>query len=110
MLAVFERGMEARATKADLVAAVNQLKEDIANNVFDSEVDTEVHRTIQQQAENASKSLSHAFKEASSTAWVMKPLVATAGIREVSRNEIELLKALVGYHVDVFRRLVGGVA
>lgn len=38
-----------------------------------------------------------ALREASVGAWVMKPLVSTRGMREGSRNEIEILKALKGF-------------
>lgn len=51
-------------------------------------------RTETERAESGVKRMLHALREASLHAWVMKPLVATAGMREGSRNEVEILKAL----------------
>ena len=48
-----------------------------------------------------------AFWEASLTAWVMKPLIPTIGMKEGSRNEVELVCALPSFfedHKGAYRR------
>ena len=40
------------------------------------------------------------FREASLTAWVMKPLVPTVGMKEGSRNEVELIRSLPRFFED----------
>lgn len=44
--------------------------------------------------QKAAEKVFHAFQEASLAAWVMKPLVATAGMKEGTRNESKIFEAM----------------
>ena len=94
LLGDFERQPDARAPKAQLVAALLQTQSDIRNGTINLEGTTDELRPEAELLVEAENVVCEALREASVGAWVMKPLVTTMGMREGSRNEIEILKAL----------------
>ena len=97
MLGVFGRQLDTRATKAQMVSVVLQLQTDIRDETVDLERgQLEVRSEAELQLESES-GVCEALREASLGAWVMKPLVSTIGMKEGTRNEIEILKALWGF-------------
>ena len=100
ILSVFERSLDTRVSKSELVSAVNQLKADIACNSVGLDADSSAGENEEEGGEQAAKTVSNAFREASLDAWVMKPLVATAGMKEGTRNEQNIVEALPKFFKD----------
>lgn len=111
MLALFGRGREQRAPKSQVVAAVNLVKADIcAGTIEVQRPSDDVMTTDEQRNSEAAKNVSHSLREASLNTWVMKPLLATAGMKKGSRNELEIIKALPYFfanHPGAYRRGLG---
>ena len=97
-LSVFGRSVDVRVNKPVVVAAVMQLKADIQSGTISMEGGTEPDIISGDDlTKQAAGRICQAFREASLTAWVMKPLVPTVGTKEGSRNEVELVRALPSF-------------
>lgn len=97
MLRSFGRPIELRAPKAQLVTAMLQLKHDITEENVNLEEPDESTQSEETLLSEAKEDVHRGLLEASVSAWVMKPLVSTMGMREGSRNEIEVIKALPSF-------------
>ena len=98
MLSNFDRGLELRVPKSELVAAVNQLKADIASNLVETNSGlSDDDSSAEQRSHAAAQLVCNALREASLEAWVMKPLVAATGMREGTRNENNIVEALLAF-------------
>lgn len=97
MLDVFGRRIETGVPKAQLVDAVLQLKQDIIEENVNLEGEEQGQQSEESILLEATASALKALQEASVAAWVMKPLVTTMGMREGSRNEIEIAKTLPAF-------------
>lgn len=94
MLNVFERRLDGAPSKAVLVNKVAQLQADLAAG--DVELDTVAESIIPAESVmlDAINALMGGPRKASLRASVMKPQVSSAGIREGSQNEVEVLRAI----------------
>lgn len=99
MLEVFARTVDSRATKAELLAAMNHLKSDIASGSVDLDGDIGEQSTLTEDhmVQEAVEKVCHSFREASLAAWVMKPLVETAAMKEGTRNEAKIVEAMPNF-------------
>ena len=94
MLGVFGRGMVRSPAKAVLVTVLLQLQTDIIAGTVDLNETEEEPAPMEARATESVSTLLLCLHEASVHSWVMKPLVSTAGMKEGSRNEIEVLRAI----------------
>ena len=107
-LTVFGRVVDSRANKPEVLAAVMQLKADILSRSVCTDGGNEADDTTDDEmAERAAKRICNLFREASLTAWVMKPLVPTAGMKEGTRNELEIIRAIPNFfagHLGAYKK------
>ena len=97
MLDVFERHLELQVPKAQLVGAVLQLKQDIIDELVYLDAGESGQLSEHTILGSATKNARLSLQEASVSARVMKPLVTTMGMREGSRNEVDVAKALPAF-------------
>ena len=79
---IFDRTVEGRASEADILAPMQQLKEDIQANTVHLDVDARGSLAEDELLQEAANTVRNAFREASLTAWAKKPLLSTAGMKE----------------------------
>ena len=85
---VFGRVVDSHAFKPEFVAAVMQLKAYILSCSVSTDVENEADDTTDgEMADQETKRACNLFRGASLTAWVMKSLVPTVGMKEGTRNE-----------------------
>lgn len=97
VLGAFGRRYEMRVSKSQLVAAVLQLKQDIIDETVSWEEIEEGVQSEENLLSEAKAAVQNSLLQAFILAWVMKPLVPTMGMREGSRNEVEVIKALPAF-------------
>ncbi|CDF34053.1 unnamed protein product [Chondrus crispus] len=97
MLGGFARGLSGAPSKTVLVNAVLQLQADIGAGTVELDDDGADSVSLSASLTERASKLLQKLREASLHAWVMKPLVSTAGMKEGSRNEIEVLKAIPSF-------------
>ena len=91
LLAKFSRRPPRQTRKAVLVGLLQDLRNDLSAGTV--QIPTEALTQEQRRAVWA-KNLLTKMRKVSLQSWVMKPLVATSGMREGTLNEIEVLKAM----------------
>ena len=100
VLQVFGKGVASSPAKAVLLTALFQLQADLHAGTVDLEAAENVQISVESQLKDSATLLLHTLREASLHAWVMKPLVSTAGMKEGSRNEVEVLRRIPGFLSD----------
>lgn len=91
---MFERGLDGSPSKAVLFNTGVKLQTDLALRNVDLDTVAESAIPAESRMLESTIALMRRQREASLHAWVMKPVVSTAGMRGVSRNKVEVLLAI----------------